>query len=507
MKKIMKAAVISAAAIALLASCASTKVSGGETTEPAATEKSTAVKEKKAKPKKQKKGKFDQEAYDAAYSSGDYAACIAMIQSKKSGKDDIMNALDANMLMYLNESYLESAKAFMDTQSLMQQSAKDTSGGKQFAAAIAGETSVTYTGTIYERLLAYSMRAVNAVSLGDISNAKGIMDTYTGDYKDVIAPVVAQQKELEAQSERSLEGDQVKTALNALKTGANIDIDLNKVLVSRPKKSKETYENSAFLSYLGTVIYAANGDTVHAKDFSSVLKTVNPKVDISEDISVPAGKGRLDVIALSGTIGKRSEATTGLISMGMLPIEGAPVELNFKISYPVFEPQKHVITSVKVTLSDGNSKTAVLVEDFDEAVRIDVASKALGAFNRSIFRNITKNATSTIASITAFKAAEETKAQASSNPLTAKAAQVACDKALAALNLGLLAIIDSEKADLRQGSYFPNKASAAGFTVNPGIYSAKVEYLSGNTVIETKELNNIVVEAGKPTVVVSSCEK
>ena len=493
MKKIMKAAVISAAAIALLASCASTKVSGGETTEPAATEKSTAVKEKKAKPKKQKKGKFDQEAYDAAYSSGDYAACIAMIQSKKSGKDDIMNALDANMLMYLNESYLESAK--------------DTSGGKQFAAAIAGETSVTYTGTIYERLLAYSMRAVNAVSLGDISNAKGIMDTYTGDYKDVIAPVVAQQKELEAQSEGCLEGDQVKTALNALKTGANIDIDLNKVLVSRPKKSKETYENSAFLSYLGTVIYAANGDTVHAKDFSSVLKTVNPKVDISEDISVPAGKGRLDVIALSGTIGKRSEATTGLISMGMLPIEGAPVELNFKISYPVFEPQKHVITSVKVTLSDGNSKTAVLVEDFDEAVRIDVASKALGAFNRSIFRNITKNATSTIASITAFKAAEETKAQASSNPLTAKAAQVACDKALAALNLGLLAIIDSEKADLRQGSYFPNKASAAGFTVNPGTYSAKVEYLSGNTVIETKELNNIVVEAGKPTVVVSSCEK
>ena len=43
MKKIMKAAVISAAAIALLASCASTKVSGGETTEPPATEKSTAV--------------------------------------------------------------------------------------------------------------------------------------------------------------------------------------------------------------------------------------------------------------------------------------------------------------------------------------------------------------------------------------------------------------------------------------------------------------------------------
>ena len=55
------------------------------------------------------------------------------------------------------------------------------------------------------------------------------------------------------------------------------------------------------------------------------------------------------------------------------------------------------------------------------------------------------------------------------------------------------------KADVRQASYFPNKASAAGFTVAPGTYSVTVEYSDG-----TKDvIQNISVVAGKPTVVVS----
>ena len=93
--------------------------------------------------------------------------------------------------------------------------------------------------------------------------------------------------------------------------------------------------------------------------------------------------------------------------------------------------------------------------------------------------------------------------QKANNPLTAKA----YDAAILGLNKALDAIVESEKADVRQGSYFPHKASAAGFTVAPGTYSVKVEYLSGNNVVETKEVGDVVVEAGKPTVVVSTCEK
>lgn len=485
MKNMLKVVAVSVAAV-LAASCGSTKVA------------------------------YTEEEFNQAFADEDYGACVSMIQSKKKDKRNaILNSLDADMLMHLNGDYLDSAKAFMDTQTLMQQSAKDTSGGKAFAATIAGENSVTYTGTVYERILAYSMRATNALALGDVSNAKGVMDTYTGDYKDIIAPLVAAQKELAAESEECLEDDEVTTALSALGSTDGLSVDFAELTKDRPSKSDKMYETSPFLSYLGTVVYAANGDTEHANDFASALQADNADIDVSEDIAVPEGKGRIDVVALSGTIGKRTEQTKefalGAITFegikssdeSAVSIEDSVTPIKFKIAYPVFEEQNHAISTVRVTLSDGTAKTATLIEDFDEAVRIDVESKASGAFGRSVFRNVTKNAAAISAGLVTMAKAREKLVNSGS-----LINQLAYGAALISFQVGLNVIIEAEQADVRQGAYFPHKASAAGFTVNPGTYSVTVEYLSHDgSVVETKEQSNIVVEAGKPTVVVSTCAK
>ena len=488
MKKILKAVAIAASVMVLSATFASAK---SKTAKGDSATESTAKKEKSKKEKtpKAKKVKFDQAAYDEAFASGDYATCISMLQGKGSKSDAILDALDADMLMHLNGSYLDSAKAFLNTQGeMMQQKVKDDKSG------------VTYAGTVYERLLSYAMRAANAFALGDASNAKGVMDSYTGDYKDIIAALVAQEKELDEESEGSLESDNVKNALNAMEQ-AGFSLNLSAVTSMKPQKyTGKDYDTSAFLSYLGTLAYAANGDAEHAKDFANVLRTVNSAVDVSEDVSVPAGMGRLDVVALSGTIGKRSESANRFTVIDSVPYMNAP--LKFKIVYPVFEKQNHAINSVRVTLSNGNTKSAALVEDFDAAVEIDVKKKARRDYNRSVARNILKNSAVMVAGIAGVSAADAM-VQQNNNPLTMKAYNVAISK----LNEGLDAIVESEKADVRQGSYFPHKASAAGFTVAPGTYSVKVEYLSGNNVVETKEVGDVVVEAGKPTVVVSTCEK
>ncbi len=350
------------------------------------------------------------------------------------------------------------------------------------------------------------MRAVNALSMGDVSNAKGLMDTYTGDFKAELSALIAEQRQLDAESEESLEGDSVKDAMGALdKVG--ISINLDDVNSGKPAKSDKIYEDSAFLAYLGTIAYAANGDSVHAQDFANVLKAFGSGIDVSEDIEVPTGKGRLDVVALSGTIGKRSENAKEFTVMPLIPIANVP--LNFKIAYPVFDSsaQNHKIDGVKVTLSNGTQKNAVLVENFDEAVKMDVESKARGAYNRSIYRNIVKNSIGVATSIVSLGAAKKVVDESSGNKIKAMAAAKAYDATLAGVNTALSAVIDAEKADVRQGSYFPHKASAAGFTVEPGTYSVKVEYLSGSSVVDTKEYSNIVVDAGKPTIVCSSCEK
>ncbi len=502
-----KTAAFFAAVVMLFASCVSTKVEGDQqessVSEQDSAKKSVAAEKSKAKKPKSKKKKFNQEEFDKAFDSCDYDTCVAMINGKKPGKDKILNALDVNMLMHLNAQYLDSARAFMDTQREMQQSASDTSGGKSFSAAIAGENSTAYTGAVYERLLAYSMRAVNALALGDISNAKGVMDTYAGDYKDVIAPLVAQEKELEAESEGALEKDEVSNALKSLKA-VGISVDLSKVNGGTPAKyTGKPYENSAFLSYLGALIYAANNSPDHAQDAARLLRETNPNVSVSEDIFIPAGKGRLNVVALSGTIGKRCQAAQEF-STGIIPVLNTP--LKFKIAYPAFPAQEHAISAVRVTLSDGTAKTAMLIEDFDEAVRIDVAKKARGAYSRSVFRNITKNAVTASTSVVALIAADKAMKNSEGSIMMQIATAATYTAAVAGLNAALSAIINAEKADVRQGSYFPHKASAAGFTVNPGKYSVKVEYLSKNgTVIETKEQGDISVVAGRPTVVVSSC--
>ncbi|MDE7139227.1 MAG: hypothetical protein K2O09_00450, partial [Treponemataceae bacterium] len=149
MKRMAKAAAFFAAVAMLFASCVSTNVEGDQQENSVSEQTDSAKKQKEKKPKVKKK-KFTQEAFDKAYADGDYASCVAMLNGKKHGKDKILDALDANMLMHLNGQYLDSARSFMDTQREMQQSANDTSGGKSFAATVAGENSTSYAGTVYE---------------------------------------------------------------------------------------------------------------------------------------------------------------------------------------------------------------------------------------------------------------------------------------------------------------------------------------------------------------------
>ena len=494
MKKYIREIILLFVAVAFLASCATTKGAEGA--------KDSA---KNEKTKKLKKIKFNQAAYDSAYAAGDYSKCVSMLYSKKADKNAVKNYLDIDMLLYFTSDYVASGKGFLETQGQMQRLSADMTSGKTVQAALGGENSTTYTGAVYERLLAYSMRAVNAIGAGELDVAKGVIYTYTGDYKDVIVPLLAQQKEIEASSDKLLGDEKVSGAMGTLKA-LGVNVSMGSVSAQTPAKANSVYETSPFLSYLGTVVFAANEDSDHAKEFSSILRTAAPKVDVSEAVKVPAGKGRLEVVALSGTLGKRQEGVQEL-NLGVIP--GTIFPMKFKIVYPVFDisRQNHKITSINVKLSDGTSRKAVVVENFDNAVALDVANKARGAYNRSVFRNITKNAASIPATVATYIAAKETLDHVGSNTFARLAAEIGINAATQGVRVALEAIVDAEKADVRQASYFPHLASAAGFTVAPGTYTVTVEYLSGNSVVETKKIENVVVKEGRVSVEVSSCEK
>ena len=416
MKKYIREIILLFVAVAFLASCATTKGAEGA--------KDSA---KIEKTKKIKKIKFNQAAYDSAYAAGDYSKCVSMLYSKKADKNAVKNYLDIDMLLYFTSDYVASGKGFLETQGQMQRLSADMTSGKTVQAALGGENSTTYTGAVYERLLAYSMRAVNAIGAGELDVAKGVIYTYTGDYKDVIVPLLAQQKEIEASSDKLLGDEKVSGAMGTLKA-LGVNVSMGSVSAQTPAKANSVYETSPFLSYLGTVVFAANEDSDHAKEFSSILRTAAPKVDVSEAVKVPAGKGRLEVVALSGTLGKRQEGVQEL-NLGVIPRTIFPMK--FKIVYPVFDisRQNHKITSINVKLSDGTSRKAVVVENFDNAVALDVANKARGAYNRSVFRNITKNAASIPATVATYIAAKETLDHVGSNTFARLAAEIGINAA------------------------------------------------------------------------------
>lgn len=525
MKKLVKVVIASTVVLGLLASCATTKGAEGSS-ESVKTEK--VKKEKPKKQKKAKKVKFNKEAYKASYDAGDYATCISMLSSKKPKKSAIKDHLDINMLQYFSGDYVTSGKGFMDTLGEMQQLSSTMTAGQKMSAALAGENSIEYSGAVYERILTYSMRAVNALKENQTDVAKGVVQTYIGDEKDTIVQLLQQQKELEASSDGLLEKDNVKNSMEVL-TKFGINIPLLDWSNEKPAKAGEddVYESSPFFSYLGSVIYAADGDFDHASDMSKVytsskVKGSDTKALLGETISVPAGKGHLDVIALSGTIGKMTDdayipqsmdLTLLLAATGQLkymPREDAHLKLNYKIAYPSFDESKqnHQISKVVVKLSDGSSKNALLIEDFDKAVALDVKGKARGAYNRSIFRNITKSAGTLTAGVAGVVTVDQTLQGCAGDPLTFRLAYMGYEKAVQGLQKGLDAIVRTEKADVRQAAYFPHKASAAGFSVAPGMYSVTVDYLdSTGNVVKSETIENVEVKQGKVSAVVSSCEK
>ncbi len=290
--------------------------------------------------------------------------------------------------------------------------------------------------------------------------------------------------------------DKIDSANANLKKAGLAAFDLSKISSSDKgyNPSDEMYETSAFLSYLGALIYSAYGDSSHASDMAMTLNNTHLADLLKEDVSIPQGKGRLDVIALTDLIGKRTEYSSELMNMGVI----GDATVWFKIAYPVFAEQSHPIAVKSVSLSTGESKSFTLIEDFDKAVEMDVRSRQKGARNRSIARNVIKNSAAAVAGYAALESAQQALDKAS-NPIAQKAAVAGYDAAKIALNEGLKAVTDAEKADVRQGLFFPHKASAAGFTVGPGTYSVTVEYTDGTSDV----IKDVVVSAGKPTIVVS----
>jgi len=161
-------------------------------------------------------------------------------------------------------------------------------------------------------------------------------------------------------------------------------------------------------------------------------------------------------------------------------------------------------------MADGTVRNLPLLEDFNDAVAMDVRVRAGKAFARSMIRSLGKKM-SAVAAGEATLAAAARGLDVDGGRRSAGEeifARIAYNVAYAGVVAAIEAVDLAETADVRQCRYLPGMANAGGITLDPGVYSFSVQYLdAAGTVVKEEKFDSVEVRAGKPVLVESTCIK
>jgi hypothetical protein len=224
------------------------------------------------------------------------------------------------------------------------------------------------------------------------------------------------------------------------------------------------FTDSALSRYLGLLFYRGTGrldDARIDRDMIKVAFANSPGVyaypvppSIDEELEIPEGKARLNLLAFVG-MGPRKEEETLRI----------PTSLSsyVKISLPVMVYNPSKIARIEAVFDSGERVDLELLEDIEAVARETFKTKRNIIYLKTIIRAAVKGATTSALGVAADKTDGTT-----------------------ALVLGILSLGSqvyseaSEQADLRLSRYFPAKAWVGGINLDPGLYSFTVNYYDGN---------------------------
>lgn len=268
-----------------------------------------------------------------------------------------------------------------------------------------------------------------------------------------------------------------------------------------PESMAKDFTESAFMDYISMLLYRASGDEGNAEvDFNRLSSKLSAKSGAfsAEDVVVPSGKARLNVIAMGGLIAEKEE-------MAALAVDS---DVAHKISWPMITGDgQSKISQVIVKLSNKQSFQLEKLESFTDTAKQVAALDTKANYLRSYYRGYMKS----LAAVKAATAARDEalslakNARKAGNVLSEIAYKAAEKTANAAYTSAINAVKESEVADTRMGKFLPDKVSAGGITCEPGVYDIEVEYhLNGGGTVR-KSYPKVAVKAGELNLLVTSC--
>ncbi|MBR3671759.1 MAG: hypothetical protein IKN68_03870 [Spirochaetia bacterium] len=522
MKKILKRALVLVLCAMFFAACGTTEKSAtadGTKEEKVAKSDKQAAKEKqkaeKQKAKEKKKAGKSKEAKSGSYlvpineaiASGDYDDAYTMLSDETNkvylGSDDVYN-MDAGMVkLYANDN--NAAITHLQPVADMKKLQEKYAGADKVVLStfFADEYSQPYVTYDYEDIYAIIFDAVAKLDSDD----EAVADAAFQDLMNIREMLKAMEVYNETLSAKMDE---------AGKLGDGTTKNL-------PKPANIVYHNSALANYLALIYNKYNtdregdqraffyGQMEESYKQESYEGQSMPATAAAEKESVPAGKARLNVLALAGLMAQKIEhgqdtgAPTDFIASKMLEndqIKNANIDLNAILGkLSAFTTIRAVYTELAdqpeippcIVTINGTKYTLDKIENTNGIAKKCIARKQYIASRRSVFRTSLKS----IPLFISYVLLPDPNGIA--NPLAKKAAEASIGSAGDKIREALM----NDHADIRGAHYYPAEVQATGIELDPGTYEVVITFPGQEPIV----CKDVKVKAGQLNLLTVECPR
>ncbi|MDR0473548.1 MAG: hypothetical protein LBH43_07760 [Treponema sp.] len=380
-------------------------------------------------------------------------------------RNDILFYLDRGMLRHYAGLWNESSRDLEEGERLIEE-AFTKSISQEIGSYIANDNVKDYAGEDYENIYINVFNALNYYHRNDMQNAH---------------------VEIRRVNEKlTVLADKYEKAIKKV-IDSNPDLSNPDLGVQATK-----FSNSALARYISFLFSQAEGNTDNVRiDMEELQRayTLAPDVydhpkpsSLENELSVPQGKARLNFIGFTGLSPIKEEVKQNI------PLSLMGGNDWFSMSLPRMVDRPSDIDSVEVVLNSGQRFRLELLENMSKI--------AHETFKTKYSLTVAKTAARTI-----------TKATAATKTADLVERKFGVLGSLVSGAVGAVAVNASEQADLRVSRYFPARANIGGINLEPGIYSITVNYYGHGRLVDSEQINNVHVEAGKLNLIESVCLK
>lgn len=407
---------------------------------------------------------YDFSKIDSNLAAGNYPKVKEELEKSKtriySENDKLLALLDNGIINHFGGDFSESNSNLSEAEILMEKySSINLLQGA--ASLVSNDLVMNYSGEDFEDIYTNIFMALNYLKLENFEDAMVEIRRFDNKLKSL----KVKYEKLVKETNNSSSGTQVKTV--SIK-----------------------FSDSALARFLSLLIYRADGDMGNAEvdlkyiknafsTQSSIYNFQIPKC-IDEELSVPRGMARLNVLSFYGKAPVKQEIITRLYDQRSA--------IWYKLALPQMVRRPSSINAINITarnISTGKTYSRNLEQlESIENIAEDTFQQHLSIISaKSIARAVSRAISNAALDISSEKTHRD-----GENELSALLTII-----------GMVSKIHTEiaeRADVRCSRYFPGNAAITGITLEPGNYDISITYKSGNSIEKTERMSMKIHEKG-----------